>query len=285
MSRKVFEALRWASSFLEEHEREANAGEWLLRHVLSVSRSQLLAGMHDLLTEDQNEEFISLVKQHAAGIPVQHLIGEEEFYGRRFIVNEHVLIPRPETEELIWNTLEMTKWLAAKKEPLTMADIGTGSGAIAVTMKLEWPELTVYASDLSEKALETARKNSQHLQADVHFMQGDLLSPFIENEVKLDILLSNPPYIPLGDKETLSPVVAEHEPELALYGGEDGLDLYRRFSEQLPAVLKREAFVGFEVGAGQGQAVADLMQLAFPQASIKVKYDLNGKDRMVFMKI
>ncbi len=285
MSRKVFEALRWASSFLEEHEREANAGEWLLRHVLSVSRSQLLAGMHDLLTEDQNEEFISLVKQHAAGIPVQHLIGEEEFYGRRFIVNEHVLIPRPETEELIWNTLEMTKWLAAKKEPLTMADIGTGSGAIAVTMKLEWPELTVYASDLSEKALETARKNSQHLQADVHFMQGDLLSPFIENEVKLDILLSNPPYIPLGDKETLSPVVAEHEPELALYGGEDGLDLYRRFSEQLPAVLKPEAFVGFEVGAGQGQAVADLMQLAFPQASIKVKYDLNGKDRMVFMKI
>src|SRR5690606_32868403 len=104
---------------------------------------------------------------------------------------------------------------------------------------------------------------------------GDLLSPFIENEVKLDILLSNPPYIPLGDKETLSPVVAEHEPELALYGGEDGLDLYRRFSEQLPAVLKPEAFVGFEVGAGQGQAVADLMQLAFPQASIKVKYDLN----------
>ncbi|KKB36514.1 peptide chain release factor N(5)-glutamine methyltransferase [Bacillus thermotolerans] len=285
MSRKVFEALRWASSFLEEHEREANAGEWLLRHVLSVSRSQLLAGMHDQLTEDQNEKFISLVKQHAAGIPVQHLIGEEEFYGRRFIVNEHVLIPRPETEELIWNTLEMTKWLAAKKEPLTMADIGTGSGAIAVTMKLEWPELTVYASDLSEKALETARKNSQHLQADVHFMQGDLLSPFIENEVKLDILLSNPPYIPLGDKETLSPVVAEHEPELALYGGEDGLDLYRRFSEQLPAVLKPEAFVGFEVGAGQGQAVADLMQLAFPQASIKVKYDLNGKDRMVFMKI
>ncbi|KKB41019.1 peptide chain release factor N(5)-glutamine methyltransferase [Bacillus thermotolerans] len=285
MSRKVFEALCWASSFLEEHEREANAGEWLLRHVLSVSRSKLLASMHDLLTEDQNEEFISLVKQHAAGIPVQHLIGEEEFYGRRFIVNEHVLIPRPETEELIWNTLEMTKWLAAKKEPLTMADIGTGSGAIAVTMKLEWPELTVYASDLSEKALETARKNSQHLQADVHFMQGDLLSPFIENEVKLDILLSNPPYIPLGDKETLSPVVAEHEPELALYGGEDGLDLYRRFSEQLPAVLKPEAFVGFEVGAGQGQAVADLMQLAFPQASIKVKYDLNGKDRMVFMKI
>ncbi|MFK2825625.1 peptide chain release factor N(5)-glutamine methyltransferase [Bacillus sp. B190/17] len=285
MTQKIYEALRWASSFLIEHKRDANAGELLLQHIVNMGRSELLANMHEQLTEEQQQIFKEMVNRHGAGVPIQHMIGTEQFYGRSFIVNSDVLIPRPETEELVWHTLHKRKSKSAPEKDIIMADIGTGSGAIAITMKLEWPQLTVYASDLSEKALQTAKRNSEALKADVQFLHGDLLTPFIERSMKLDLLLSNPPYIPLSDRETLSTVVADHEPELALYGGEDGLDLYRRFCEQLPKVLNPGAFVGFEVGAGQGEAVAELLQQAFPQAAVTVEYDINGKDRMVFMKI
>ncbi|MGM7634749.1 peptide chain release factor N(5)-glutamine methyltransferase [Bacillus sp. Hm123] len=285
MTKKVYEALNWASSFLAEHERDANAGEILLQHVLKMSRSELLANLHLPLTEQQQEQWIEKVQKHAQGIPIQHMIGTEEFYGRSFRVNSDVLIPRPETEELVWHALNGIKQYFPKNEPLTMADIGTGSGIIAITMKLEQPDLTVYAVDLSEKALETAKANGESLQADVKWLHGDLLQPLIEAGIQVDMLLSNPPYIPLSDKKELSTVVVDHEPHLALFGGEDGLDLYRRFCEQLPKVLKEKAIVGFEVGVGQGEAVQQLLQQAFPHASVRIEYDINGKDRMVFLQM
>ncbi|UAT30558.1 peptide chain release factor N(5)-glutamine methyltransferase [Bacillus badius] len=284
MTQKIYEALRWASSFLQERQRDENAGELLLQHILKMKRSELLANVRESLTEQQQHAFVEMVSRHGEGVPIQHMIGEEQFYGRDFIVNEEVLIPRPETEELVWHALEGIHQHFAKKE-LTLADIGTGSGAIAVTMKLECPELAVYATDLSEKALHTAKQNSEALGADISFFQGDLLAPFIEKEIKLDVVLSNPPYIPLADREELSTVVIDHEPELALFGGEDGLDIYRRLCRQLPDVLHSKALVGFEIGAGQGEAVAALLQIAFPQAAVSVKNDINGKDRMVFAKI
>ncbi|OZI13414.1 protein-(glutamine-N5) methyltransferase, release factor-specific [Bacillaceae bacterium SAS-127] len=285
MAKKVYEALNWASSFLTEHERDANAGEILLQHVLKMSRSELLANLHLSLTEQQQGQWIEKVKKHARGIPIQHMIGTEEFYGRSFRVNPNVLIPRPETEELVWHALNGIKQYFSKNERLTMADIGTGSGIIAITMKLEQPNLTVYAVDLSEEALETAKANGESLHADVKWLQGDLLQPLIEAGIQLDMLLSNPPYIPLSDKKELSTVVIDHEPHLALFGGEDGLDLYRRFCEQLPKVLKEKAIVGFEVGVGQGEVVQQLLQQAFPQASVRIEYDINGKDRMVFLQM
>ncbi|WP_203363490.1 peptide chain release factor N(5)-glutamine methyltransferase [Bacillus sp. REN10] len=285
MTKKVYEALNWASSFLTEHKRDANAGEILLQHVLKMSRSELLANLHAHLTAQQEEQWIEKVKKHAQGVPIQHMIGTEEFYGRVFQVNPHVLIPRPETEELIWYALKRIKQYFPENEPLTMADIGTGSGIIAITMKLEQPDLTVYAVDVSETALETAKTNGKMLQADVNWLHGDLLNPLIEAGIQLDLLLSNPPYIPLSDKTELSTVVVDHEPHLALFGGEDGLDLYRRFCEQLPYVLKEKAIVGFEVGAGQGVAVQQLLQQTFPKASVQVENDINGKDRMVFLQM
>jgi release factor glutamine methyltransferase len=285
MAKKVYEALKWASSFLIEHERDANAGEILLQYVIQMRRSELLANLHLELTEEQEAEFKMYVFQHGEGKPVQHITGKEEFYGREFQVNCHVLIPRPETEELVWHTLQMINMHFPADKPLTLADVGTGSGAIAVTMKLENPELDVYAVDLSEQALQTARANGERLQASIHWLLGDLLTPFLLSEQKLDILLSNPPYIPLADKRALSPVVSDHEPELALFGGEDGLDLYRRFCEQLPYVMNSHAIIGFEVGTGQGEVVANLLKEVFPQAAVEVKLDINGKDRMVFAKL
>jgi release factor glutamine methyltransferase len=284
MNVTVFEALKWASSFLIEHKRDENAGEIYLRHLLGVSRSQLFAEQRMTIPQEKWKEFQEGIRHHAAGVPIQHIIGVEEFYGREFKVNEHVLIPRPETEEMIYYGLERMKRLFPSSGELRVADIGTGSGAIAVTMKLEckdWP-LEMMAVDISEEALAVAQENSRRLGAEIDFFQGDLLQPLVDSGVKLDIMLSNPPYIPLGDRETMSEVVVDHEPQLALFGGEDGYDLYRRFMEELPLVMNEMFLIGFEVGAGQGETVADMLRVAFPDAEAEVVFDINGKDRMVF---
>ncbi|MGR3766148.1 peptide chain release factor N(5)-glutamine methyltransferase [Rossellomorea sp. NS-SX7] len=284
MNVTVFEALKWASSFLKENNRDENAGEIYLRHLLDVSRAQLYAEQRMEVPSGMWEEFQEGIRQHAGGVPIQHIIGFEEFYGRSFKVNEHVLIPRPETEELIYYGLERMKKLFKRGQTLRAADIGTGSGAIAATLKLESTDRPVemMAVDISEEALAVAKENSQRLGAEILFYQGDLMQPLIEKGVKLDIMLSNPPYIPLGDRETMSEVVVDHEPQLALFGGEDGYNLYRRFMGQLPAVMNETFMIGFEVGAGQGETVADMLRDTFPEAETEVVFDINGKDRMVF---
>ncbi|MGJ7920731.1 peptide chain release factor N(5)-glutamine methyltransferase [Neobacillus sp. LXY-4] len=282
---KIYEALHWASSFLKEKARDENAGELLLRFVTGKSRSELFASFHDELSADVEARFRAAVETHAAGRPVQYIIGYEEFYGRRFLVNEEVLIPRPETEELVYGMLERVGAVFGKNKAVDVVDIGTGSGAIAVTLKLENPALQVVASDLALASLEVARENASRLGAAVEFVHGDLLQPFIAEGRKFDVVISNPPYIPVGDIAGMSEVVTEHEPHRALFAGDDGLDLYRRFMEELPLVLKERALVGFEVGAGQSEAVAEMLRATFPGASVEVVFDINGKDRMVFATI
>ena len=282
---KVFEALKWASSFLKQNDRDANAGEILLQHFLKQTRSQMLANLHDELSEKDFGQFKDAIELHAEGTPIQYIIGSEEFYGRTFFVNEEVLIPRPETEELIYYTLRKLPAIFMEGQKLRLVDIGTGSGAIAITMKLEKSNLMVTATDIAEPSLEVARKNAESLGAEVEFMQGDLLSPFMNINEKVDVLLSNPPYIPDDDHESMSVVVTGHEPHRALFAGIDGLDFYRRFMEQLPLVMKVPGLIGFEVGAGQGVAVADLLKRTFPAAEVSIINDINEKDRMVFAEL
>jgi release factor glutamine methyltransferase len=282
---KVYEALKWASSFLETAGRDSNAGEILLGHFLNMSRSRLLAEMREELSPEIQAAFKGAVKLHADGRPVQYITGQEEFYGRTFIVNENVLIPRPETEELVLEALKRKERLFGKETAPSAADIGTGSGAIAVTLKLESPSLQVTATDVYGPSLDTAKVNAERNGAKIEFILGDLLQPFIHDNRKFDIVISNPPYIPLGDMEGMSEVVKENEPHRALFAGQDGLDLYRRFMEELPLVLKEKSLVGFEVGAGQSRAVSELLQKTFPQAKVDTVYDINGKDRMVFAEI
>ncbi|TWI59774.1 peptide chain release factor N(5)-glutamine methyltransferase [Halalkalibacter nanhaiisediminis] len=281
MSKTIHEALRWASSFLAERELEQPVAEWLLRHYLQVDRSKLLMMLHDPIAEEVVGRLKEDLKRHASGIPVQHLIGYEEFYGRRFIVNQDVLIPRPETEELVLEVGKMKEQLFGD-ERVTLVDVGTGSGAISVTLSLEDETLDVLAIDISEKALVVAKENAKNFAAKVSFLHGDLLEPLIEQGKKVEIVVSNPPYIPLTDAGELAVHVRDHEPHLALFGGEDGLVLYRRLIEQLPFVLKGQAIVALEVGVGQAEVIKEMLANAFPCAKTKISLDISGKERMVF---
>lgn len=283
MHKTIFEALNGASSFLEENGREGNAARILLQHILQTSYSGLMMKMHDTLPEEQQQQFDAFIQEHVKGRPVQYITGVEEFYGRSFIVDESVLIPRPETEELIVGTIERIRKLFGDKQHLKLADIGTGSGAIAITMKKECPQLDVTATDLSPAALATAQKNAEQLQVEIAFKLGDLTEP-IENE-KWDVVLSNPPYIAYEEMEEMSDVVVAHEPHQALFADEEGLLLYRKLAENLPAIMKKPALIGLEIGYTQGEAVANFFKKSFPNAHVSIVQDINKKDRIVFCEI
>lgn len=278
-----FEALNWASSFLVKHGRDENTARLLLQYVLKTNYSGLMMRMHDELSQENSIRFEHYVFEHAKGRPVQYITGEEEFYGRTFQVDESVLIPRPETEELILGSIERVKRIFGTNKELNLADIGTGSGAIAITMKLEYPTASVTATDISEDALKTAKKNAKLLNADIDFRQGDLTEP-IENE-KWDIVLSNPPYIAFDEAKDMSEVVLEHEPHTALFAEENGLILYRKLAENLPNLLNKPALIGLEIGYTQGEEVVNFFKTNFPQANIEIVKDINKKNRIIFCEI
>ncbi|MGM9948490.1 MAG: peptide chain release factor N(5)-glutamine methyltransferase [Lysinibacillus sp.] len=282
MYKTVVEALNGASSFLTGKGRDENAARLLLQYILRTNYSGLMMRAHDVLSKEQLEQFESYVEEHAKGRPVQYIIGREEFYGREFLVDESVLIPRPETEELIVCAIDHCRQLFGNR-PIKLVDIGTGSGAIAITMKKEVPQAQVTATDISPAALQTAKKNAERLHADIDFRLGDLAEP-IHTE-KWDVVLSNPPYIAFDEKAEMSEVVLDHEPHSALFAEEEGLMLYRKLAESLPNLMNRPGFIAVEIGYKQGTAVKRLFEEAFPQALVEVVKDINGKNRIVFCKI
>ncbi|KGX86459.1 peptide chain release factor N(5)-glutamine methyltransferase [Pontibacillus litoralis] len=276
--RTIFEVRRWASLFLQENDREVGVGERLIQHHLQKSRVQLLANGSEPIEHQQFMAIQQDIKRHVSdGTPVQHLIGSEQFYGRTFRVNPHVLIPRPETEELIVGILDR---VSAKER--SFIDLGTGSGVLAITLAKELPDATVFASDLSPEALEVAVQNAHHLQADVSFSEGDFLQPFINNGQKFDVVVSNPPYIPETERDNLSDVVREHDPHMALFAEDNGLAAYKRIVTQLPYVMKDKTLLALEIGHDQGESVPFLIQQHFPKAFVEVVKDINQHNRMVF---
>lgn len=282
-NKTVFEALKWASSFLVDNGREETSARLLLQYVLNVDYTNLMLKIHENLTEEQWKRFEAFVFEHVKGKPVQYITGVEHFFGRTFIVNESVLIPRPETEELIVGALNRMETLFSKEKPISLVDIGTGSGVIAITMKLEWQSANVIATDISESAIQTAKINAEKLNAKVDFRLGNLTEP-IEQE-KWDVILSNPPYISHDEAKEMSEIVLNYEPHTALFAEEEGLYYYRKLAEKLPHIVKDTAIIGVEIGHTQGEAVANLLQNSFPQAKVEVVKDINKKDRFVFCKI
>lgn len=214
--------------------------------------------------------------------PMNYVLGYSYFYGYKFTVNKDVLIPRPETEELVCLILQKyDEYFKGKK--IDLCDVGTGSGAIAISLKKEENNLNIYASDISNKALSVAKKNANDLNADITFMCGSMLDPYIEKEIKVDILVSNPPYIKAN--ENLESSVVDYEPHVALFGGDDGLKFYREIFENAKSILKENAMLFFEIGYDQKDNLTALASQYFNNAHIEVFRDINGKDRMLFIKL
>ena len=281
---KQYEVLNWASLFLERYQREERVAELLLQHHLGVNRAQFYAGMQESIPVRVLYAFEDDLLKHATtGVPIQHLIGTESFFGRDFMVNQDVLIPRPETEELVLQVINHVKE-RSDDSPLTIVDVGTGSGVIAVTLALEIPQATVYATDISDEALTVAKQNAAAHQVDVTFLQGDFLKPISNRKLQADLVVSNPPYISQAEKVELSDTVIDFDPALALFAEENGLAAYQEIISQLPTCLDKAGSVFFEIGHLQGKAVCDLLKGTYPNSEPVIIKDINKNDRIVVCK-
>ncbi len=263
-------AVRLADAGVDDVDREA---VWLLAHVLGTSAGAVRLRAHEPLPAESREAFAALVERRARREPLQYILGTEEFMGMTFKVTPDVLIPRLDTEVLVREAA------ARLHGRVRVADIGTGSGAIAVALARLLPEATVVAVDISPDALAVARENAaaNGVADRVEFRSGDLLEP-LQGE-RFDAVLSNPPYIGEEELTGLMPEVRCYEPRLALTPGADGLLMYRRLCEGAPAVLKPGGFLAVEVGAGQ----ADRVRAIFAQRgyTVAVFSDTAGIQRVV----
>ena len=255
--------------------------EVLLSHVLDVSRTALLTHPERILTPDQLSNYQTLTLRRASGYPLPYLTGRIEFYGLEFEVTPEVLIPRPETETLVDLALApRSSSTHFSSTPLLIADVGTGSGCIAVSLAVRLPKAIVYAIEISPAVHAVALRNVErhNVAARVRLLVGDVLTP---RPGPVGLIVSNPPYIPTGECASLPASVRDHEPRLALDGGPDGLNVIRRLLAQAPAGLRPGGAVLIEIGADQGEAASRLARTFFPRAAIRVHPDLAGRDRVL----
>ena len=256
---------------------EAGLDAWyLLEYVTGINRATYFADSNQEMKDSHRVTYQTLISERETRIPLQHLTGVQEFMGLEFRVNEHVLIPRQDTEILVETALEKI----ITKKPLRVLDMCTGSGCILLSV-LSYGrkkcEITGVGVDVSDKALQVAKENARNLQVDAEWIESDLFSGVSE---KFDMILSNPPYIPSAVIKTLQPEVREHDPLLALDGKEDGLYFYRKITEESRNYLQPGGWLIFEIGAEQREAVSSyLKQNGFVQ--VAVKKDLTGLDRVV----
>ncbi|MDR6225495.1 peptide chain release factor N(5)-glutamine methyltransferase [Desmospora profundinema] len=259
------------------------AAEWILRSVLGWDRSRFFMEMDSSVPESVRLQAEKWVHAHSRGIPIQYLTGEQEFFGRSFWVNPSVLIPRPETEELV-ETLFSAADSIWENRSLQVADLGSGSGAVAVTLAAERPHWQVYAVDVSPEAAAVTKRNAKRhgVRERMRFLQGDWLKPLVEKKWEVDILVSNPPYIPSEEIDGLETGVKDYEPRLALDGGADGLTPYRSIADDLGKVLRDPGLVAFEIGVGQGEDVVGILKQRWSSnADTRILLDLAGRERMV----
>jgi len=255
----ILEILQWTVEYFKQHkiDNPRLTAEILLAQILRKDRMYLYVHFDQPLEQEEREQFKALIRQRIQGVPTQYLTGKQEFWSLEFQVAPGVLIPRPETEHLVEATLNLSKQFP---QP-AIVDIGTGCGAIAISLKKELPHASVHAGDFSATALAIATKNGNTLLengSNVSFFQGDLFAPF--QGMTFDLIVSNPPYISAKEYATLAPEVRDHEPKQALYAGEEGLDVYHRLITEAPSYLTSNGYVLVEIGCGQKDAVVDIFQ-------------------------
>jgi release factor glutamine methyltransferase len=266
--------LKRACQEIRRPDQEEEAIKLLLMSVANQSPSAFYLGIDEDVDSAIEAVFLKkLFLYLREDIPVQHLIGHAYFFGYPFIVNQDVLIPRPETEQLVEGVLGYADDYFAGQN-IDVLDLGTGSGCIGLTLALEAPNMSVTMSDISEEALIVARKNQKHLKTKASIIRSDL---FAAIEGTFDIVVSNPPYIPFG--ESVQAIVMK-EPKVALFGG---LTFYREIIESVKPYLRKKALIAFEHGYQQKQAIKAIATRHFPDAVIIQKKDMQGKDRMTFI--
>ncbi|MBA4602943.1 peptide chain release factor N(5)-glutamine methyltransferase [Thermoactinomyces mirandus] len=282
--RTVREVWRKASSFLRQNGIDSPEfeAEYMMRRIIGLDRAHFFAGMQEDWPPALELRLDNWLKRRIQGEPLQYIVGDQAFFGRAFEVEPGVLIPRPETELLVEAVLEEGTMISADR-PFHAVDVGTGSGVIAITLALEKPRWQITAIDLSAQALAVAERNARKYGVEdrILWFEGSFLEPLKREYSPIDILVSNPPYIPAGEIGMLEKTVSHYEPRLALDGGADGLDAYRAIVRQLSEWPARPRLIAFEIGADQGDEVARLFQGMENVVNIEVRQDLAGKDRIV----
>ena len=250
----------------------------LLAILLEVNPLELLTILDKIVEEDKVNLYKESLKALSENRPIQYVIGHVNFYGLKFKVNENVLIPRFETEELVENIKNYLE-----KKNITnpkILDLGCGSGVIGLTLKHFFPNSLVTLVDISEEALKVAESNSKSLGLDVNFIKSDWFSNVPVDTY--DVIVSNPPYI-MTDEE-IEEIVKNNEPAIALYGGSDGLDCYRSILKDINKYLKDDYLIAFEIGYLEGEKLKELIKDTIPNSRVTIKKDLSAKDRMLFVE-
>jgi release factor glutamine methyltransferase len=268
----------------------ALAAELLLMHTLGCDRAWIYTHPEGPLDSATMANYFALVARRAAGEPVQYLTSKQEFWGLEFEVTPAVLIPRPETEHVVEVALERLSARGASGQPVRIADVGTGSGCIAVALARELPHAEIVATDISAAALEVARRNATRhgVSARIHFVEADLLEaasllPLATSHLPLpfDLIVSNPPYIARDEAASLPREVREHEPEEALFGGAAGLEIYARLIEQAGSLLLPGGILVVELGYGSDERVREMFHVKHCWHKVSITNDLAGIPRVL----
>lgn len=276
----VHEALQWGTEQLADVEgRPHQQARWLLAEVRGQSSTQLVGDAHAALSPEEQKRFAALVRRRAAGEPLQHVLGHTDFYGLRIAVSPDVLIPRPETEVVVEQALAMLASIDAPR----VFDAGTGSGCIACAIKHERPDATVWGGDVSGAALNVARRNAEALALDVHWKHFDMTADDAAEHAPnaLDLLISNPPYIPDHEADSLDAVVRDYDPHEALFSRGDALRFYRALARWGRDAVRPGGRLLVETHADGTAAVAQLFR-ACGWTGVDEKADWSGRPRMVW---
>ena len=303
----IKEVLSWAEGYLNGYgvaDPKAET-EYLLSHLLNCKRSGLYLKHDKSLAIDEFQRFMDWLNRRIAREPSQYIIGEQEFWGLEFKVTRDVLIPRPETEILVEEAVKTVRSQESEvrsqntkihyselrtPDSKLILDLCTGSGCIAVSLAKEIPDCHIYAVDVSEKALYVARENAERhggVADRINFLQGDLFGPLkcLKLVKRVDLIVSNPPYIAKTMMKDLQPEIRDYEPEIAVYAGEDGLDFYRRIISEAPKYLAKDGCILLEMGYGQAEEIKKLIEQHKAFEHIDIKKDFAGIDRVIKAQI
>ena len=277
---EIFNIRQIAKNKILEKNLDPSVINLLLEHVLGLSNQEILMKNILDLDEDKTSRFFSLLEEYLKNDrPIQYILGYTYFYKRKFIVNKNVLIPRFETEELVYHALKIVK----ENNYNRIVDIGSGSGNINITLKLENENLNIMGLDISKDALNVSKENSLNLKANVNYYESDLFSYLIDNNIKVDLIISNTPYIDINDNE-VDEIVRNNEPSLALFASDNGLYNYKRIIDDSKKVLNKNGSILFEIGYTQGDILKGYALNKYQNIDVKIIKDIDKKDRILFIK-